>query len=102
MSRRAISRLYGVIKTTRRHVGELKGAIFIWMVNRRRYPRLGATPASLRRFVAIMDIKEGHAPEWRGPIRQEADDLWLFLVWEPLPFPYPRTQKLDLSSGSQF
>lgn len=81
----------------RYYLGEIQAAAFIVAFNHGWYPSLRITKAFIRRFDAIMAIGEGRSPEWRGSLRQQADDLWLFLTWDPTNgILRPRTERLDL------
>ncbi|WP_299177812.1 hypothetical protein [uncultured Brevundimonas sp.] len=91
------TRLRALFSLPRRYASELYGGVFILRVKRGYYPSLETTSSSIRRMVGILDMMREGASDWRGPIRQQADLLWLFMVWEPSPFPHPRTEKLDLA-----
>lgn len=90
-------RLRAILTLPRRWIGEVYGAIFILRVDRGRYPSLEVSSSSVKRMVGILDMMRGDQPDWRGPLRQKADFIWLFMLWDPSPFPRPRTEKLDLA-----
>jgi len=103
MSRPNGAHLLAFHQILRRWAGEIRGALFIVAFNHGYYPSLRVTKRSYGRFDAIMRVKEGREPEWRGSIRVQADDLWLFLTWDPTSgILRPRTDKLDLPGRDLF
>lgn len=74
------ARLRALFSLPRHYASELYGGVFILRVKRGCYPSLEITSSSTTRMVGILDMMRDGASDWRGPIRQQADLLWLFMM----------------------